>query len=165
MNNDLLFDFSVDKENKTVYVVREFNAGIDLVWRAWTTAELLDKWWGPKPCVSKTIAMNFEVGGRRFSAMILPDGQERWMLQTFTSITPKTNFKTYNTFADENEKPELPGSDWDLNFNEQNGRTKVSITINNASRERFDRIVDGFKGGFTVALEQLDEMLLTWSAS
>ena len=161
MNSDLLFDFSVNKEDKTVYIVREFRATLDVVWRAWTTAELLDKWWGPKPCVSKTKAMNFEVGGRRFSAMILPDGQERWLLQKFTSITPKTNFKTYNAFADENENPELPGSDWDLSFDEQNGRTKVSISIYNESRERFDQIADGFKAGFTVALEQLDTMLET----
>lgn len=161
MNSDLLFDFIVNKEDKTVYIVREFKAGLDLVWRAWTTAELLDKWWGPKPCVSRTKVMNFEVGGRRLSAMILPDGQESWLLQKFTSITPKTNFKTYNTFADKDENPDLPGSDWDINFSEQNGKTTVRITVFNESRERFDRISDGFKGGFTVGLEQLDELLET----
>jgi len=30
MNSDLLFDFSVNKENKTVHILREFNAGIEL---------------------------------------------------------------------------------------------------------------------------------------
>jgi len=35
MNSNLLFDFSVNKENKTVHVVREFNAGLELVWKAW----------------------------------------------------------------------------------------------------------------------------------
>ncbi len=49
MNSTLLFDFSVNKENKTVHIEREFNAGLDLVWKAWTTAELLDQWWGPNP--------------------------------------------------------------------------------------------------------------------
>ena len=68
MSSNLLFDFSVNKENKTVYISREFNAGLELVWEAWTTAELLDKWWGPKPFVTKTKVMNFEVGGRRFFA-------------------------------------------------------------------------------------------------
>ncbi|MDB5087036.1 MAG: hypothetical protein JWR09_1030, partial [Mucilaginibacter sp.] len=60
MNNDLLFDFSVNKENKTVHILREFNATLELVWKAWTTAELLDQWWAPKPLASKTKFMNFE---------------------------------------------------------------------------------------------------------
>ncbi|MCO5946665.1 SRPBCC family protein [Mucilaginibacter flavidus] len=163
MNSDLLFDFSVNRENKTVQILREFNARIDLVWDAWTTPELLDLWWGPKPMVAKTKVMNFEVDGRRFFAMISPDGQERWFLQKFTSISPKTNFKTYNTFADKDENPELPGSDWDLSFSEKNGTTKVNITITNESRERFERIADGFREGFTLGLQQLDELLLTLS--
>ena len=164
MNSTPLFDFSVDKENKTVYMVREFNAGLDLVWAAWTTAELLDKWWGPKPMVTKTKVMNFEAGGRRFFAMVSPEGYERWFIQKFTSISPKTNFKTYNTFADENENPELPGSDWDYNFSEQNGITKVSITIFNESRERMERMVEmGAIQGCAMQFENLDELLGTLS--
>jgi uncharacterized protein YndB with AHSA1/START domain len=162
MNNDLLFDFSVNKESKTVRIVREFNAGLELVWKAWTTAELLDKWWAPKPMVTKTKFMNFETGGRRFFAMVSPEGQERWFLQKFTSVSPKTNFKAYNTFADKDENPELPGSDWDHNFSEQNGITTVSITILNESRERMEKMIEmGFKEGFTMGLQQLEELLLT----
>ena len=162
MNNDLLFDFSVNKENKTVHIVREFNANLELVWQAWTTAELLDKWWGPKPHVAKTKVMNFEVGGRRFFAMVTPEGQERWFIQKFTSINPKTNFKTYNTFADKDENPELPGSDWDLSFSEQNGTTKVSITIKNESLARMEKMVEsGFREGFILGLQQLDGLLIT----
>jgi hypothetical protein len=70
--------------------------------------------------------MNFEVSGKRFYAMVSPEGQERWLIQEYISINPKTNFKTYNTFANKDENPELPGSEWDYNFSEQNGITKVS---------------------------------------
>ena len=162
MNSNLQFDFSVNKENKTVHVVREFNASIELVWKAWTTAELLDQWWGPKPWFAKTKFMNFEVGGRRFYAMVSPEGQEHWSLQKFTSISPKTNFKMYSAFADKDENPDLPGSDWDINFSEQNGTTKVSITIYNDSLARMERMIEmGFQGGFTMGLQQLDELLST----
>lgn len=44
MNSNLLFDFIVDKETQTVNVKREFNAGLSLVWDAWTKPELLDQW-------------------------------------------------------------------------------------------------------------------------
>lgn len=163
MNNDLLFDFNVDKAAKTVFITREFNAGQALVWDAFTKAELLDQWNAPAPMCAKTKYMNFEVGGRRFYAMISPDGQERWAMQEFTSINPKTNFKIYNTFADKDENRELPGSEWDYNFSEENGITKVHITIFNESFERMEKLLEGFKIGFTMTLKNLEDLLTTLS--
>src|SRR5213592_4651628 len=162
MNNTLLFDFTVNKEAKTVYITREFDAGLSLVWDAFTKQEILDQWVAPKPWVSKTKFMNFEVGGRRFYAMVSPEGKERWSIQKFTSISPKTNFKMSNAFADKDGNPELPGSDWDYNSSEQNGKTKVSITIYNESLARLEKMIEmGFKEGMTMGLQQLDELLLT----
>ena len=164
MKNDLLFDFTVDKATKTVFVDREFAAGLSLVWDAFTKQEILDQWWAPKPWESKTKAMNFEVGGRRFYAMVGPEGQEHWSLQKYTSISPKTNFKMLNTFADKDENPQLPGSEWDFNFSEQDGGTKVSITIYNESLERMEQMIEmGFQAGFTMTLDYLDELLKTLS--
>src|SRR5204862_3788250 len=113
MTNNLLFDFTVDKSKKTVFITREFDAELSLVWDAFTKKEILDQWWAPKPYASKTKVLDFKVGGRRFYAMVSPEGQERWVLQKYTSISPKSNFKFFNAFADENENPELPGSEWD----------------------------------------------------
>ena len=135
----MLFDFTVDKATKTVFINREFDAELSLVWDAFTKAEILDQWWAPKPMPQKQNIMDFKVGGRRFYAMVSPEGQERWAIQKYTSITPKTNFKMYNAFADKDENPELPGSEWDYTFSEQNGTTKVSITIYNESLERWRR--------------------------
>jgi uncharacterized protein YndB with AHSA1/START domain len=163
MNNDLLFDFNVDKTAKMVYITREFNAGQALVWDAFTKAELLDQWVAPAPMRAKTKYMDFKVGGRRFYAMITPDGEERWSVQEFTAITPKTNFKMYNAFSDKDENRELPGSEWDYNFSEQNGVTRVDITIYNESLERMERISEGFRMGFTMSLKNLEELLATLS--
>jgi uncharacterized protein YndB with AHSA1/START domain len=164
MTNNLLFDFIVDKSKKTVFITREFDAGLSLVWDAFTKKEILDQWWAPKPFSAKTKVMNFKVGGRRFYAMVSPEGQERWILQKYTSISPKTNFKFFNAFADENETPELPGSEWDHTFSEQNGTTKVSITIYNESLERMEKQIEmGFKEGFTMTLNYLAELLATLS--
>jgi uncharacterized protein YndB with AHSA1/START domain len=162
--NNLLFDFTVDKAKQTVFVNREFDAELSLVWDAFTKQEILDQWWAPKPWASKTKAMNFEVGGRRFYAMVSPEGKEMWSLQKFTSITPKTNFKYLNAFADENENPELPGSNWDLNFSEENGITTVRISIYNESLERMEKMVEmGFREGFTATLNYLVDLLKTLS--
>lgn len=162
MNNDLLFDFNVDKAAKTVFITREFNAGLSSVWDAFTKPELLDQWVAPAPMRAKTKYMDFKVGGQRFYAMISPDGQELWAIQKYTSITPKTNFKMHNFFADKDGNAELQGSEWDYIFSEQNGRTKVSITIFNDSLARLERMIEmGFREGITMALKTLEDILNT----
>jgi uncharacterized protein YndB with AHSA1/START domain len=159
MNNNLLFDFIVDKPSKTVFVNREFAADLSLVWDAFTTQELLDQWWAPKPWASKSKIMDFKVGGRRFYAMVSPEGQEHWSVQEYRSISPKTNYKMWNAFADKDENPVLPGSNWDLSFSEQNGITKVRIIITNESLERMEQMIAmGFQGGFTMTLDYLAQL-------
>ena len=164
MKNNLQFDFTVDKITKTVFINREFAAELSLVWDAFTKPEILDQWVAPKPWLSKTKYMNFKVGGRRFYAMVSPEGQERWSIQKYTSITPKSNFKMYNAFADKDENPELPGSEWEYNFSEQNGKTKVSITIYNESLARLEKMIEmGFKEGYAMSMKNLEELLTTLS--
>lgn len=164
MTTNLLFDFTVDKAAKTVFITREFDAELSLVWDAFTTPELLDQWTAPKPFTSRTKHMNFEVGGRRFYAMVSPEGHERWILQQYTSITPKTNFKMFNVWADKDENPEPPGSDWDFTFSEEGERTKVHITIYNESLARMEKMIEmGFKEGYAVSLQNLDALLETLS--
>lgn len=148
--------FTIDKPNKTIVVSKEFNASLSQVWDAFTKQKDLDEWWAPKPWASRTKEMNFEVGGQRFYAMVGPEGQEHWAIQQFKSITPKSNFKMYNTFADKDGNADASGSEWDLTFSEQNGKTTVTITITNESLERMEQQLEmGFKEGFTMTLESL----------
>jgi hypothetical protein len=69
----------------------------------------------------------------------------------------------YNAFADKDENPELPGSEWDHSFSEQNGVTKVSITIYNESFERLEKLLDGFTQGMKMSLSNLESLLATLS--
>ena len=164
MNNNLLFEFTVDKPSKKVYITREFDADLSLVWDAFTTAEILDQWVAPKPFVSKTKYMDFKVGGRRFYAMVSPEGYERWAIQKYISISPKTNFKMFNTFSDKDENPELPGSDWDYTFSAENGRTTVNITIYNESLARLEKMIEmGFTEGFKMSMTNLESLLANLS--
>lgn len=157
-------DFVVDKETRTVSIRKEFAAGLSLVWDAYTKADLLDRWWAPKPFASRTKVMDFTVGGKRFYAMVSPEGVERWVLQKYTSITPKTNFKLFNAFSDENENAQLPGSDWDLSFSEQDGTTSVHVSIYNESLERLEKMIEfGFVEGTRAQLKNLEQLLATLS--
>lgn len=162
MNTELLFDFIIDKQANTVFVNKEFAAGLPLVWDAFTKQEILDQWWAPKPWTSRTKYMDFKVGGRRFYAMVSPEGQEHWSIQEFTSISPKTNFKQSSAFTDgaENINKEMPTSNWDLTFSERNGTTTVSIVIKLKTLADLEtHIKMGFQGGFTMTLTYLETLL------
>ena len=154
-------EFIVNKDTKTVTITKEFNAPRDLVWDAYTKPELLDQWWAPRPMTSRSKVMEFREGGRRFYAMVSPDGQERWAVQQYRSITPKTNFKFFNAFSDAEENLQLPGSDWDLTFTENDGKTTVRTSIYNESLERMERIMadGGFKLGTEAQIKNLEDLL------
>jgi uncharacterized protein YndB with AHSA1/START domain len=78
----------------------------------------------------------------------------------------QNELQAFNAFADENENPELPGSDWDLSFDEQGGRTTVTISIYNESLERMENLIAmGFKEGITMTLGQLQDLLRGLSSS
>ncbi|WJS96859.1 SRPBCC domain-containing protein [Flavobacterium johnsoniae] len=159
MKSNLLMNFTVDKENSTVNVKREFNASLANVWSAWTEAEILDKWWAPAPWKSRTKSMEFKEGGRRLYAMVGPEGEEHWAIADFTSISPKTNFKYSDAFSDNegNINNDFPRSSWDVNFSENGDTTYVDIAIRHEKFSDLEKIIEmGFKEGFTIAMEGLD---------
>lgn len=162
--NNLLFDFTVDKATNTVLVNREFAAELPLVWDAFTKQEILDQWWAPLPWVSKTKKMDFKIGGQRFYAMVSPEGQEHYSIEQYTAINPKTNLRWESFFADKNENinVEFPTSNWELNFTEQNGTTKVSIVIKHKTLADLEMHIQmGFKEGFIMTLNELENLLST----
>ena len=161
MKSNLLMDFVVDKENSKVKVKREFAEPKDTVWAAWTEPQLLDQWWAPKPWKSKTKAMNFTEGGSRLYAMVGPEGEEHWAWAEFQTITPKDNFTFKDAFCDEhgNLNLDFPRSQWSVDFTGSNGSTTVMIEIKHQSLADLEKIIEmGFKEGFTMALQNLDEI-------
>src|SRR5688500_19413920 len=96
--------------------------------------------------------------------MASPEKKERMLIQRYTYISPKTNFKMLNAFADKDENPELTGSEWDYTFSEQNGKTKVNITIYNESLARMEKMIEmGFTEGFKISMNNLENLLATLS--
>ena len=55
-----------DVANKKIVVVREFDAPLEEVWKAWTEKELLDQWWAPRPWKAKTKPWISAKGGSGF---------------------------------------------------------------------------------------------------
>jgi uncharacterized protein YndB with AHSA1/START domain len=170
MNRDLKFDFVVNKENNTIVVKREFEASLDLVWEAWTTADILDQWWGPEPCRAKTKTLDFREGGHWLYCMIVPASvtgneteQIHWGKQEYEKIVSHKYFSGTDIFCDEsgNANPELPKGRFENVFSEEaNGKTLVTMISKHNSFEDVETVIAmGFKEGITVCFNQLDELL------
>ncbi|MDD2313245.1 MAG: SRPBCC family protein [Proteiniphilum sp.] len=158
------FEFSVDKENSTIYIKRDFNASLQRVWQAWTTAELLDRWWGPEPWRAETKAIDFREGGYWLYAMVGPEGERHWGRLDYIEIKNEESFRAKDGFCDENGTPssELPQNLWEIVFRETDGKVLVDMTLIFDSPEDLETNIQmGFKEGFTAGLNQLDELLLT----
>lgn len=165
MNSNPLFDFSVNKENKAIHIKREFNCNLELVWQAWTTAELLDKWWAPKPYHIETKLLNLNVGGIWLYAMVSPTNEKMWCKANYMSIEAQKLLSWSDAFCDEhgNENNIKPRSLWTNNFTESKGITTVNITLQHDKLEDIETMINmGFKEGFSMAVGNLDELLLTF---
>lgn len=164
---NLLFDFTVDKATNTIYVTREFAADLDLVWDAWTKAEILDQWMGPKPWRAETKEMDFREGGRWLYAMISPENVARWSLAEFIKIQPKSSFTTKNSFCDENGNAINTGFTSSLttnSFKAVAGTTTVHMVKKMANLSELEQFIAmGYREGMSAILKNLDDLLATLS--
>lgn len=162
MNKNLVFDFTVDKENKRVLVKREFAADLNLVWSAWTDPKILDLWWAPKPYQTKTKSMDFRVGGSWLYAMVSPQGETHWCRADYKTIDTLKSFSGLDAFCDEKGtiNTDFPRTLWTNTFTEKNDTTTVNVTAQYDSLEDLEKIIQmGFKEGFTMALGNLDQYI------
>lgn len=165
---NLAFDFSVNRENNTITVTREFAAELPLVWEAYTNSEILDQWWAPKPWKARTKTMDFREGGHWLYAMVGPSGEEHWALANYTNIENQKRFTGLDAFSDQegNINKDLPQSKWDVNFLSKGEHTLVEFHISYADLSQLEATIQmGFKEGLTLAMEGLDELLLTLKLS
>jgi len=162
MKNSIVFDFSVDTENKVIRVEREFAAPLSQVWDAWTKSELLDQWWAPKPWKAVTKEMNFREGGYWLYAMVGPDNTKQFCRNDYTEIVTHKSIAGYDAFCDESGKitMDFPRSLWINRFTEEGDSTFVNITIEYETIADLQKYIDmGFREGFTAGLENLDALL------
>lgn len=162
MDSTLTFDFTTDKENKTITINREFAAELPLVWEAYTKSEILDKWWAPKPWKARTKTMDFREGGHWLYAMVGPEGEEHWALANYNSIQPQKKFTGLDAFADKdgNVNKDMPQSKWEVTFTGKGNTTLVQFRISFDNLAQLEETIKmGFKEGITIAMEGLDDLL------
>lgn len=161
MTNNFIFE--PDLAAKKILMVREFNAPVDKVWKAFTNPELLVKWTAPKPWTAEIKTWDFTVGGVSLYAMISTEGQKRWVYAEFTAIENGSAISTTGMFCDGDGNPnrEAPKSYRDTKFSSIEGnRSRVGMVITFEDEPTIKWFVEGgFKEGTTMTFDALDELL------
>ncbi len=154
--------YTQDVANKKMTVVREFAAPIERVWAAWTQAELLDKWWAPKPWKAETKSMNFKEGGMWLYSMVGPNGERHWAAKEYKTIHAPKSFTSEDAFTDEHGKKnaDFAPNFWGSQFQPSPVGTKVTVEIIYKNEEEMQKQINmGFKEGFAMGHDNLDELL------
>jgi uncharacterized protein YndB with AHSA1/START domain len=157
-----MINITKDPANKKLHVVRTFNAPHEKVWKAWSDSTILDQWWGPKPWRAETKIMDFKTGGKWLYAMVGPDGTKSWSKVVFNAVNAPHSFDSTCIFCDEegNAVPGFPQMYWLVKMEESNAVTTVNVTLTFDDIAGFEKLVAmGFEGGFTMGLQQLEELL------
>ena len=150
------------QEGNKLIVERDFNAPRSKVWRAWTTAELLEKWWGPKPYDAITKEFEFKEGGHWLYDMHGPNDESQYCWMGFKNIDAENSFCANDAFCDEhgNFSPDMPVMEWEVHFEDLGETTHMREITTFASVEEMKKIMDmGMEAGFSQGLDQLEELL------
>lgn len=164
MNKTTFFEFKVDKQSKKINVDRSFNAPLDLVWAAWTEPEILDQWWAPRPYRNETVSMDFREGGRWHYCMISPEDEKHYCLFDYEKIEPEKSYSGMDAFCDEQENisEAMPRMRWHNRFEERADDTLVKVEVSFDDLADLEKVIEmGFKEGFTMGLNNLDDYIKT----
>lgn len=153
-------------------ISRVFDAPRDLVWKSWTDADRLRKWWGPKGFVVHTSKMDLRPGGTFLYGMTAPDGSDMWGRFVFREIDAPRCLVFINSFSDpEGGLSRHPGHlSWPLQmlstvtFWESAGKTKVTVQwepyeASELERKTFRDGMGSMQQGWTGTFEQFDDYL------
>ncbi|HRR08807.1 MAG TPA: SRPBCC domain-containing protein [Rhodothermales bacterium] len=133
-----------------------------MVWRAWTEADLLDRWWAPKPWRCKTKRMDFRSGGCWIYAMVEPNGEGHGAVQCYSEILKEVFFEGQDAFADEegNINALLPVTMWKNVFTDVPEGTRVKTFAQYPNPEALQEVLNmGMEEGLKMVHGNLDEVL------
>lgn len=160
MTNEQKAELTLPAEDQ-ILITREFDAPRHLVYKAWTTPELVARWWTARRGAAKEMEIDLRVGGRWRYAMDA-GGQEVAFHGEYREIVPNEKIVSTEVFEGVPGPPEEAEANATLNtatFEEAEGRTKVTILVQCPSPEVRDAIIaSGMEGGLQDALDLLEEV-------
>ncbi len=144
---------------REITITRVFDAPRALVFKAWTDAKELAKWWGPKGFTNPVCEIDARVGGAIRIHMRAPDGAVYPMNGEVREIVPPERFVFTNNALDGDGNPVTEGFTTVL-FTEEGGKTTLTLhTCGAAMVEMAVKYLQGMEYGWTQSIDKLQAML------
>jgi uncharacterized protein YndB with AHSA1/START domain len=149
------------KSERELVVARTFNGPARIVFEAWTKPELLKQWWAPKSTGLSLLSceMDVRVGGRYRFVFGHDASKPMAFFGRYIEVTPHSRLVWTSDEGDDGEAVTT------ATFEEKGGKTLLVVSEIYPSKEALDGALAGMEGGMRETLDQLDELLVTLSAS
>jgi uncharacterized protein YndB with AHSA1/START domain len=144
--------------DEQILITREFDAPKHLVYKAWTTPELVRRWWNAKRGEVTTCEIDLRVGGTWRYVMVTPDGMEVGFHGEYREIVPNERIVSTEVYEGMPEGAALNT----MTFAEEDGRTTLTILVEHSSKEHRDGHIDsGMEAGMQDAMDLLEEVAVS----
>jgi uncharacterized protein YndB with AHSA1/START domain len=150
--------------DEQILITREFDAPKELVYKAWTTPELVRRWWCGERGEMTVCEIDLRVGGRWRYAMIANEGFEVAFHGEYREIVPNERLvstEAYEGIPDADEHAALNT----LTLTEVDGRTILAVLVEHPTKQGRDmHIESGMEGGMQEAMDRLEQVAVSLSA-
>jgi uncharacterized protein YndB with AHSA1/START domain len=144
--------------DEQILITREFNAPKELVYKAWTTPELVKRWWNAKRGEVTVAEIDLRVGGAWRYVMVTDDGFEVGFHGEFREIVPNERIVATEVY----EGMPDAGAVNTVTFAEADGRTTLTILVQHSRKEHRDaHIESGMEAGMQDAFDLLEEVAVS----
>ncbi len=147
--------------DEQILITREFDAPKHLVYKAWTTPELVKRWWHAKRGEVTVVEIDLRVGGRWRYVMVADDGFEVGFHGEYREVVPSERLVSTEVYEGlpEGVSEEDAATVNTATFAEVDGRTTVTLLIHASSKVSRDAIIDsGMEAGLKDALDLLEQV-------
>jgi uncharacterized protein YndB with AHSA1/START domain len=148
--------------DEQILITREFDAPKQLVYKAWTTPELVKRWWNAKRGEVTVAEIDLRVGGNWRYAMVTDEGFEVAFHGEYREIVPNERIVSTEVYEGAPQGEAEQGTLNEATFAEVDGRTTLTILVQAPSKEIRDAIIDsGMEAGMQDAMDLLEEVAVS----
>jgi len=145
--------------DEQVLITREFDAPRHLVYKAWTTPELVKRWWSGRQGQMTLAEIDLRVGGQWRYVMTAAGGYEVAFHGEYRDLVPDERIVCTEIFEG------MPGAEAAVNtvtFTEADGRTSLALLMQLASKEDRDAVINsGMETGMQEQMDLLEEIAIS----
>jgi uncharacterized protein YndB with AHSA1/START domain len=151
--------------DEQILITREFDAPKHLVYKAWTTPELVKRWWAGQRGEVTLVEIDLRVGGHWRYVMVANEGFEVGFHGEYLEIVPNERIvhtEVYEGMPEGQAPPEADAPVQTVTFSESDGRTTVEALVECKTRELRDLIVEsGMEDGLQEAMDALEQVAIS----